>query len=85
MDGTIKRLARLRIIPTVGMLVLFIWGLLGDGLLDAIRFAATQSLPCALFDFAGFGFLLVSVPAFWVLSSAPKPQPLYSQRGDRLT
>ena len=36
-DGTIQWLARLWIVPTIGVLALFIWGLSGGGLLYSIR------------------------------------------------
>ena len=71
-DKTIQRLARLWVVPTAGMLALFVWGLSDGGLGDAIRVAASQSLLGVLFDFVGFVFLLVSVPALWILSRIPK-------------
>ena len=75
-DGTIQWLARLWIVPTIGMLALFIWGLSGGGLGDAIRLAASQSLLGVLFDFVGFVFLLVSVPALWLLSRVQERRPI---------
>ena len=73
-DKTIQRLARLWIIPTVGLLALFIWGLSGGGLFDAIRLAASQSVLGVLFDFGGFLFLFVSIPALWLLSRLPRAE-----------
>ena len=83
-DRKAQWLARLWIVPTTVLLAGSIWSLM-DGGLREIWLAPSVSLFLVLIDFVALVFLLVSIPALWVLSRVPKPKPLYSQSGDWLT
>ena len=85
-DRKAQWLARLWIGPTVILLAGSVWSLLDGGLREIwLAPSSAISLIHLLIYFVALVFLLVSIPALWVLSRVPKPKPLYSQSGDRLT
>ena len=85
-DRKAQWLARLWIGPTTLLLAGSVWSLLDGGLREIwLAPSSAISLIHLLIDFVALVFLLVSIPALWVLSRVPKPRPLYSQSVDRLT